>query len=97
MGLFLAAGVGYDEADIFVGDLVGHGFLDGFQQIQAEAGGGFEDLLLVDGMHPVRTEGCFAFFDEVSDEDHYRGNFSASELGYLLKGAALIQQFQCFL
>ena len=67
MGLFLAAGVGYDEANIFVGDLFGDGFLDGLEQIQAEAGAGFENVLLVDGVHPVRTEGGFSLFDEVGD------------------------------
>jgi hypothetical protein len=95
--MLLAAGVGYYQANIFVADLFGDSFLDGSQQIQAEAGGGFEDLLLVDGMHPIRAEGRFAFFDEVGDEDDHRRNFSSAELGNLLKGAALIQQFQSFL
>lgn len=93
----MAAGVGYHQANFFVGDLFGDGFLDGLEQVEAKAGGGFEDVLLVDGVDPVRAEGGVAFFDEIGDEDDYRGNFSAAELGDLLKGAALIQQFERFL
>ena len=97
MGLFLTAGVGHDEANIFVGDLFGDGFLDGLEQIQAEAGAGFEDVLLVDGMDPVWAEGCFALFDEVGDEDDHRRDFSPAKLGDFLERASLIQQFECFL
>jgi len=35
--VFLAAGVGYHKANIFVSDLFGYGFFDGLQQIQTEA------------------------------------------------------------
>ena len=93
----MPAGVGHHQANFFVGDLFGDGFLDGLEQIEAKAGGGFEDVLLVDRMDPARAEECFPFFDEVGDEDDYRGNFSAAELGDLFKRAALIQQFECFL
>jgi len=65
--VFLAAGVGYYKANIFVGDLFGYGFFDGLEQIQAEAGADFEDVLLVEGVDPVRAEGRFALFDEIGD------------------------------
>lgn len=89
--------MGYHQANFFVGDLFGDGFLDGLDEIEAKAGGGFEDVLLVARMDPARAEGCFPFFDEVGDEDDDGRDFSAAELGDLLEGAALIQQFECFL
>lgn len=96
-GLFFAAGVGHYEADLFIGDLLRHRFLDGSQQIQPEVGGGLEDVLLVDRMHPIGPERGFTFFDEVRDENNDRRNFSATKLGNLLESAALVQQFQSFL
>src|SRR5258708_18775534 len=65
--------------------------------MQAEAGGGFADVLLVDGVEPVRAEGRFALLDEIGDESDHRRNFSAPELGDFLKGASLLQQFAGFL
>jgi len=90
------AKVGGDEADFLVSDLFGYGVFDGFQQIQAEAGAGFEDVLLVDGVDPVGAEGRFAFFDEVGDESDHRRNFSAAKLGDFFEGASLLQQFPGF-
>lgn len=89
--------MGYDKADFFVGDLVWYGLFDGFQQVEAEPGAGFEDVLVVNGVDPVWAERGFAFFDEVGDESYNRGDFSAAELGDFLEGAALIEQFQGFL
>src|ERR1700719_2080101 len=94
--IFATAGAGYYEANIFVGDFFGYGFLDGFEQVQTEAGGGFEDVLLVDGMDPVRAEGRLALFDEVGDKSYHRRDFSAAELGDSLEGASLIQHIERF-
>ncbi len=66
--MFLAAGVGYDEANFFVGDLFGYVFLDGLEQIEAEAGAGFEDVLLVDGVDPVWTKRQLALFHEIGNQ-----------------------------
>ena len=95
--MFLAACVGYYEADVFVGDLFGDGFLDGPEQIQAEAGASFEDVLLVNGMDPVRAKRQLAFFYKVGDQGDDGGDFPAAKLGNFFEGASLIQQFQCFL
>jgi len=97
LGLFLAAGVGYYEADVFVSDLFGDGFLDGFEQIEAEAGAGFKDVLLVDGMHPVRAKRQLALLDKVGNQGNDGGDFSAAKLGDFFEGAALIQEFERFL
>jgi len=95
--VFLAAGVGYYEADVFVGDLFGDGFLDGFEQIQAEAGTGFENVLLVDGMDPIGAEGQLAFLNKVGNQGDDGGDFSAAKLGDFFEGATLIQEFERFL
>jgi len=93
----LAAGVGYYQANIFVGDLFGYGFLDWLQQIHAETVAGFEDVLLVDGVDPVGAKRQLAFLYEVGNQGHDGGDFSAADLGDFFEGAALLQQFECFL
>ena len=89
--------MGYHQADVFVGDLFGDGFLDGLEQIQAEAGAGFENVLLVDGVDPIRAEGQLALFDKVGNQGDDGGDFSAAKLSDFLERAALIQEFERFL
>ena len=83
--------MGDDEANFFVGDFGGEGFLDGLEVVEAEFGGGLADLLGVDGMDPVGAEGEFALFDEVGDKDDDSGEFASAELGNFLEGVAFGQ------
>jgi hypothetical protein len=89
--------VGYYEADGFVGDFFGEGIFDGFEEVEAESGGGLTNLFGVDGVDPVGAESDFASFDEVGNKGDDGRNFSATELGDFLEGMAFFEEFAGFL
>ena len=91
------AEVGYYQADGFVGDFFGEGIFDGFEEVEAEGGGGLADLFEVDGVDPVGAEGEFALFDEVGNEDDDGIDFAAAELGDFFEGVAFFEEFAGFL